>query len=45
LDKNHPADAAKAKAFEAEIQAKDPNVYLRNALAEDGDCMSGFCFT
>tara|TARA_R110000868_G_scaffold396198_1_gene668318 strand:- start:121 stop:912 length:792 start_codon:yes stop_codon:yes gene_type:complete len=45
LDKNHPADAAKARAFEAEIQVKDPNVYLRNALAEDGDCMSGFCFT
>ncbi len=45
LDKNHPIDAAKAKDFEAQIQQRDAQVYLRNANADGGDCMSGFCFT
>ena len=44
LDQNWPEDAAKSKAFEAEIQKRDPMVYLRNAEASGGDCMSGLCF-
>lgn len=45
LDNNHPIDAAKAKDFQTQIQARDPNVYLRDAKANGGDCMSGLCFT
>lgn len=45
LDNNHPVDAAKAKDLLAEIQNRDPSVYLRDAKGAGGDCMSGFCFT
>lgn len=44
LDQNHPDDAAKAAAFEIEIQKRDPTLYLRDAKAAGG-CMGGFCFT
>jgi hypothetical protein len=44
LSANHPIDAAKAIDFEKQIQSRDPNVYLRNAAAAGGDCMSGMCF-
>lgn len=43
LDQNYPIDAAKAKDFEAQIQARDPAIYLRDAKAS-GDCMGGVCF-
>lgn len=45
LDQNHPVDAAKAKDFQAQIQQRDPTLYLRDAKAAVGGCMSGFCFT
>jgi hypothetical protein len=45
LEKNWPADAAKANKLERQIQERDPTMYLRDAKAAGGDCMSGFCFT
>jgi 3'-phosphoadenosine 5'-phosphosulfate sulfotransferase (PAPS reductase)/FAD synthetase len=45
LEKNWPADAAKAKAFQTEIQKRDPNAMLRDPRGMGADCMSGFCFT
>jgi hypothetical protein len=45
LVKNYPADYAKAKAFEHRLQERSPGVYLEDAKASGGDCMSGFCFT
>ena len=45
LVKNYPADYAKAKHFEREIQKRDPAIYLEDTKAAGGDCMSGFCFT
>lgn len=45
LDQNHPIDAAKAADLLAQIQQRDPSVYLRDAKADAGGCMDGFCFT
>lgn len=45
LDQNHPIDAAKAHDFQTQIQQRDPTLYLRDAKASAGGCMSGFCFT
>lgn len=45
LDRNHPEDAQKAADFLSDIQQRDPTLYLRDAKAESGDCMSGLCFT
>jgi hypothetical protein len=39
------SDAAKAQALLEEIQQRDPTLYLRDAKAFGGDCMSGLCFT
>ncbi len=44
LETNWPEDFAKAMAFEAEIQKRDPNVFLRDESGSQGDCMSGLCF-
>jgi len=45
LIENHPADYAKAMAFEAEIKTKDPNIMLRAGDdGSQGDCMSGMCY-
>lgn len=45
LEKNWPADNAKAIEFEREVQKRDPTIYLHDAKASGGDCMSGLCFT
>ena len=45
LKENWPADYAMAVAFEKEIQQRDPTVQVLRSKSDQGDCMSGFCFT
>ena len=45
LEQNWPADAAKAKKFERQVQERAPGIYLHDEKASGGDCMSGLCYT